>query len=108
MIKITLSSSFKADVKKLLKKYKTLKKDLFWLISELKNGWDLWVSLWNNVYKIRLKNSDNNKWKSWWYRIISFLKMKDELIFIKIYSKNEISSISEKEIDNFIKNLNYD
>lgn len=108
IMKITLSSNFKTDVKKLLKKYKTLKKDLFDLIFDLKNGWNLWVYLWNNSYKIRLKNSDNNKWKSWWYRIITFLKKEDDLIFIKIFSKNDISSISEKEIDDFIKNLDYE
>jgi len=108
MIKVTLSRFFKNDFKKLYKKYRGLKKDLWDLIFDLENGWDMWIFLWNNCYKIRLKNSDNWKWKSWWYRIITFLKKKDDLIFIKIYSKNEISSISEKEIDDFVKTLKYD
>ncbi len=70
---------------------------MFLLIS-LKENPKQWINLWNWFYKIRLRNSDNNKWKSWWYRTITYYENEDTLILLTIYSKSEQESISDSKI----------
>jgi len=51
-------------------------------------------------YKIRLKNSDNQKGKSGGYRVIYFVIDNDKLItLLSIYSKSDLENINENEID---------
>ena len=67
---------------------------------------DLGINLGNNIYKVRIKNSDKNSGKSSGYRLISYLKLiENELFLMFIYDKSEIENINEKEIDRFILEL---
>ena len=67
---------------------------------------DLGINLGNNIYKVRIKNSDKNSGKSSRYRLISYLKLiENELFLMFIYDKSEIENINEKEIDRFILEL---
>ena len=103
MYNIEVSGLFEQQVRKLSKLYPSIKDDIAWLIDTLEKYWPIWISLWAKCYKIRLKNSDNNKWKSWWYRVISLLFEDDKISLLSIYSKNNISSISSDKIDKMIK-----
>ncbi len=61
---------------------------------------NLGAYLGSDVYKVRIANSDKNSGKSSGYRLISYLKMIDnELYLMFIYDKSEMENISEKEID---------
>ncbi|HBX53443.1 MAG TPA: hypothetical protein DEH02_20480 [Bacteroidales bacterium] len=74
-------------------------------IEEIK---DLGISLGHNLYKARIKNTDNNKGKSAGYRLITYLQFNEnELTLIYIYSKSELENISESELDNIIINTFY-
>ena len=64
------------------------------------------TELWNWFYKIRIKNSDNNKWKSWWYRTITYYEDWEDLILITIYSKTEKENIPEIELIKILNNYN--
>jgi len=105
-MKIKLTDDFKKNFKKLNKKYKNIKKDFQYFISELKENPKLGIDLWNWFYKIRIKNSDNNKWKSWGYRTITFYNNLDIIILLTIYSKSEKENILEKEFLEILKNYN--
>jgi len=70
MLNINTIPLFDKSYKLYKKKYKNLENDLKNLIKELQKEPEKWTLLKNNIYKIRVKNSDNNKWKSWWYRFI--------------------------------------
>jgi hypothetical protein len=60
----------------------------------------------DNVYKIRLKNSDKQSGKSGGYRIITYLQVIDEKVYmVYIYDKSDIENLSENEIDSLVLEL---
>ncbi len=61
------------------------------------------TELGNNTYKIRIKNSDNNKGKSAGYRIITYVIDEEYKIYlVTIYSKSEQESIIDIELKTLI------
>ena len=109
---ITSSQLFLKKVKRLSKKFPSLKQD----ITELKNtllvnprtGTDLG----NGVYKIRLKISSKGKGKSGGARVISYVETEvigfvknNKVILLTIYDKSEVDSISKEQIAELIKNF---
>jgi mRNA-degrading endonuclease RelE of RelBE toxin-antitoxin system len=92
-------NSFEKEFKRLSKKFPSLKSDLLLLISDLENNPFQGVSLGKGFYKIRLKISSKGAGKSGGARIISFIKIIDQVIYLaSIYDKSERSSISEKDL----------
>jgi len=87
-------------LKKLSKKYKNIESDIENYLLSIESIEDLGIELKNNVYKVRIANSDKNKGKSAGYRLISYVKIMDsELHLIYIYDKSSLENISEKELD---------
>ena len=63
-------------------------------------------SLGDNCFKIRMAVSSKNKGKSGGARIITYLKIVEETIFlISIYDKSDTNTIKDKEILSRIKDL---
>ena len=60
----------------------------------------------NGRYKIRIKNSSNNKGKSGGYRVITYAKIKDTVLLVYIYAKSDMESVSDTKIDNIITSYN--
>jgi mRNA-degrading endonuclease RelE of RelBE toxin-antitoxin system len=54
------------------------------------------------IYKVRVKNSNNHKGKSGGYRLIYYVKTLDRVILVTIYTKSEQSDIEKNEIDDII------
>ena len=75
--RIELSTNFKKEAKKLVKKYPSLKKELTNLFKQLEETPTLGTPLGNNIYKIRLAITSKNKGKSGGARLISFVKVVD-------------------------------
>ena len=104
IIKDTIT--FNKAVKKLKKKYIHIENDYMNFVNTIETIEDLGTNLGNNIYKVRIKNSDKNSGKSSGYRLISHLKLiENELYLMFIYDKSEIENINEKEIDTFILKL---
>jgi len=62
------------------------------------------ISLGNDVYKIRLSIASKNKGRSGGARIISFVKIIKETVFLlSISNKGEIDNLSDKQIQELIK-----
>ena len=102
---IELSSNFKKEAKKLIKKYPSLKIELAKLFLELEQNPTLGIPLGENIYKIRLAIASKNKGKSGGARVLSFVKVTDtRVLLFSIYSKGEIDNLSENEIKALIKN----
>jgi mRNA-degrading endonuclease RelE of RelBE toxin-antitoxin system len=77
------------------------------LSNKLEENPKLGTSLWHNVYKVRLKNSDINRGKSNGYRVITYLIDEDnEVRLITIYSKSERENILDFEIKEIIEKEN--
>ena len=102
--KVKILETAKKDVKKLIKKYKSLKKDLLQLIEVLEINPNKGIKLGRNFYKIRMKNSDTQRGKSGGYRVIYYLINENKEIWIvKIYSKSEIDNLPSEYIFSLIK-----
>ena len=90
-------------LKKLSKKYKNIENDIEDFLLNLSSLNDLGIELKNNVYKVRIANSNKNKGKSAGYRLISYVKITEsEIHLIYIYDKSSLENISEKEIDTLL------
>ncbi len=103
MVTIEYTAEFKRNIRQLSKKYRSIQSDVQNVIDELQSGNFLGEQVPGigfTIYKVRVRNSDNQKGKSAGYRIIYFLKQKSSIILVTIYSKSEQSDISTKEIKN--------
>jgi len=91
---------FDKQAKRLAKKYPSLKKDLFGLIEKLSDEPEMGTALGNNFYKIRLAITSKKKGKSGGARIITFIKITRNTVYLtSIFDKSEKSSISDKELE---------
>ena len=97
--KIQATDNFKKEAKRLIKKYPSLRTEISELGNELAKNPTIGTPLGNDIYKIRLSIASKNKGKSGGARVISFVKIVNETVYLlSIYNKGEKDSISDKEI----------
>jgi mRNA-degrading endonuclease RelE of RelBE toxin-antitoxin system len=102
--KVELTDNFKKEAKKLIKKYASLREEIAELGKELSENPTMGTPIGNDVYKIRLSISSKNKGKSGGARVISFVKIINNTVYLlSIYSKGEKDSISDNEINELLK-----
>lgn len=101
--------SFDKKLKKLAKKYKSLKSDLQELIKELLQNPSTGADLGNGIHKVRMAISDKGKGKSHGARVIThtaIISIEEGVItLLAIYDKAEQETITNKEIANLLKEL---
>ena len=91
---------FERELKRLAKKYASLKGEYEALIEELEKDPEIGTPLGNNVYKIRLAVASKGKGKSGGARVITYLKTEQGNVYLlSIYDKGEKDTISDKEIE---------
>ena len=98
---ITSLSSFDKELKKLAKKYPSLKQDYANLLDEIEVNPKLGTPIGRNCYKIRLSITSKGKGKSGGARVITHLIVNIEdstLYLLKIYDKGDQDNISEIEL----------
>ena len=104
--KVDTITLFDKQAKRLSRKYPSLKNDLSDLISILAQEPTLGVALGNNFYKIRLAITAKAKGKSGGARVITYVKVMSTTVYLSaIYDKNEISSISDRELKSIFKTI---
>jgi mRNA-degrading endonuclease RelE of RelBE toxin-antitoxin system len=87
-------------LKRLVKKFPSLKSEFFRLIEELENNPEIGTAMVNQCYKIRLAIASKGKGKSGGARIITHLQVIDNSVFLPaIYDKSEQENITDKEIN---------
>ena len=95
---------FEKKLKKLAKKYPSLKNDYKDLIDSLKEEPKQGQALGKDCYKIRMAITSKGKGKSGGSRVITCVKISAESVFLlSIYDKGEKESISDKELDKLLK-----
>ncbi|WP_295671748.1 type II toxin-antitoxin system RelE/ParE family toxin [uncultured Mucilaginibacter sp.] len=88
--------NFDRELKKLSKKYHSIKDDLTALIKSLKQNPLQGESLGKDCYKVRMKISSKKKGKSGGSRVITCVKIvNQEITLISIYDKSEQDSVSD-------------
>ncbi|GAB4020475.1 hypothetical protein GCM10028808_61740 [Spirosoma migulaei] len=107
--KVLTLSVFDKQLKRLAKKYPSIKADLVRLGQELVDNPTLGKSLGSNLYKVRLKITSKRTGKAGGARVITYVKIINETITLSfIYDKAERSTISDDELDNLLKLLESD
>ncbi|MBK7939578.1 MAG: type II toxin-antitoxin system RelE/ParE family toxin [Lewinellaceae bacterium] len=95
---------FDRQLKRLSKKYPSLKNDLAALGEVLANNPTLGTSLGNNCFKIRLAITSKGKGKSGGARVITYFYVSEQMVFLlSIYDKSEQTDISDKELADLLQ-----
>jgi mRNA-degrading endonuclease RelE of RelBE toxin-antitoxin system len=103
---IELTENFKKEVKRLSKKYVSLKADLEALGSILSENPTTGTNLGNNIYKIRLAIKSKGKGKSGGARVMAQVKVVNQTVYLfSIYDKGEKDNMSDNEIKELIKDV---
>jgi mRNA-degrading endonuclease RelE of RelBE toxin-antitoxin system len=95
---------FDKELKRLSRKYPSVKKDFINLIDLLKEDPMQGQPLGKDCYKIRMAITSKGKGKSGGSRLISCVKIVAGSVFLlSIYDKGDKESISDKELDKLLR-----
>ncbi|WP_396156864.1 type II toxin-antitoxin system RelE/ParE family toxin [Flavobacterium sp.] len=98
--------TFRKELKKLAKKYHSLKTDLAVLFESLEKNPVQGTSLSRNCYKIRLAISSKSKGKSVGARVITNFVIADETVYLlSIYDKSEKENLTNKELAELLEEV---
>lgn len=104
--KVIPTLTFEKELKRLSKKYPSLKEDLRFLINQLKENPNLGISLGKQRFKVRLKIKSKKQGKSGGGRVITYLIDKNkEIYLLSIYDKSELDTINDQKIQRIINSL---
>ena len=97
--KVLTIPPFDRQLKRLARKYPSLKAEYTDLIEELEENPHKGTFLGNNCFKIRLAIASKSRGKSSGARVITHLYIENETVFLlAIYDKSEKSDISNNEL----------
>jgi len=96
--KIKTIPRFEKELKRLVKKYPSLKNEFFELVQSLKHEPEQGTAIGNNCYKIRIAIASKGKGKSGGARVITYIQVIDTTVFLlTLYDKTTRENISDKE-----------
>ena len=105
--RISVTLEFLREMKHLSKRYKSLKEDLRNFGNDLLLNPEQGVSLGNNLRKIRIAITSKNKGKSGGARVITYTiiwtEIDTEIKLLTIYDQSERANITDKEIEDILK-----
>ena len=97
---------FEREVKKLGKKYPSLKADLAALFASLAENPTQGTSIGKSCYKIRLSISSKQKGKRSGARVVTYVRVVAETVYLlDIYDKSEKETISDAELDAMLESI---
>ena len=98
--------TFKKKLKRLAKKYPSLKSELATLFEALVLDPEQGISLGNNCYKIRIAVASKNKGKSGGARLVTNFVIAEATIYLlSIYDKSEKDNITDKEFKELLSSV---
>ena len=105
LIEIALTPRFQKDLRELAKRYRSIRSDIQPLIDQLQAGeipGDRIAGIKYQVFKVRVKNTNIQKGKSGGYRVIYYLKTAQVIILTTIYSKSDLTDVSNEIVEQAI------
>lgn len=103
---LVLTTGFKKELKRLIKKYPSLRSEIEVLGGKLSEVPHTGISIGNNFFKIRLSIASKGKGKRGGARVITYVKIEKETVYlVSIYDKSEQESISDRELQERMENL---
>lgn len=95
---------FDRQLKRLCKKYPSLKKEYFELIESLEQNPEQGTQLGNNCFKIRIAIASKGKGKSGGARVITNIVVANQTVYLlAIYDKAEKDNLTDKELLELLK-----
>ena len=96
--------TFKKELKRMAKKYHSLKSDLEFLFESLEENPTQGTHLGKNCYKIRVAIASKGKGKSGGAREITNFVVTDDTVFLlSIYDKSDKENLTDKELEELLK-----
>lgn len=108
-VKVETSAQFDKELERLARKYRTLLDTVSDLVAALKRGelpGNQLQGTGARTYKVRLPNRDAKRGKSGGFRLIYYVRIKDHIFLLEIYSKTERDDISDAEIRKLVNQIN--
>jgi len=107
-ILITAASVFERDLKRLAKRYASMKQDYAKLLRDLRENPRMGKSLGGKLRKVRMPIASKGKGKSGGARVITYTIYENaegvfELRLLDIYDKGECSTMTDKELEALVK-----
>ena len=103
----TTYPTFERELKRLAKKYKSMKQDIATLSKEIVENPDAGTDLGNGIYKYRLSIASKGKGKRGGGRVITMNVLvsenETEIGFLYIYDKSERTNITDNEIKELMR-----
>jgi mRNA-degrading endonuclease RelE of RelBE toxin-antitoxin system len=104
---IVYTENFERELKKLAKKYRSIKADLAHLLDEIEQDPKQGVSLGKDCYKMKMAISAKGKGKSAGARVITNVYIKGNIVYLlSVFDKSEKENITDKELEALLKFLN--
>jgi mRNA-degrading endonuclease RelE of RelBE toxin-antitoxin system len=101
--------TFKKEIKRLVKKFPSLKLEFANLIESLEQNPIQGIDLGNDCYKIRLGIASKGKGKSGGGRIITNIVIDKKTVYLlSIYDKSEKEHLTDKELEHLLKFVSED
>ena len=102
--KVQYTTVFAKALKRLAKKYPSLRSDYAELLDDLSHDPTTGTAIGKGCYKVRLSIGSKGKGKSGGARVITYVRVVNKLVvLLTIYDKSEKENITEKERDHLIK-----
>jgi len=97
---------FDRQLKRLTKKFPSLKAEYAALIEELEENPVKGTSLGNNCFKIRLGIASKGRGKAGGARVVTYVYIENKTVFLlAIYDKNEQTDMSDKELKELLSEV---
>lgn len=104
--KIAITHTFDKELKRLAKKHRSIKADVSELGQQLEQNPAMGDEVMKNCYKIRMAITSKNKGKSGGARVITYVYVVKETVFLlSIYDKGEQEVIENHELKALIEAL---
>lgn len=95
--RVILTPAFEKELRPLLKRHRSLPKDLLKLEKELEERPNAGTSLGHGLYKVRLAIASKGKGKSGGARVITYIVTEDrEVYLLSIYDKTDYGTVDTK------------
>ena len=104
---ISVTPDFARELKRLAKRYPSMKDDYLKFLDELRRKPLMGTSLGRNLHKVRFSIASKGKGKSGGARVITYTVLVEtvgaDIVLVTIYDKSDQTSISDKELRQLIK-----
>lgn len=105
--KVKFIPKFEKELKRLAKKFPSIKSDFSALLVSLKEDPSQGTSLGNECYKIRISIASKGKGKSGGARVITCFKLVHDTVYLlSIFDKSEQENITDKELRELLSYIN--